>query len=340
MIGFKQPYNPAYAILENDLLQSSSGATFEQYSRFLTIENLKETHPYPEISDEDFNQFLRDAIASATAKGVQACFTGDDLKQSELLFRYEMKRNNPTLLQNNGDFVGYEFTTSKRKDLTNVVRKLIGDFSGTGTVKVLLLNSAKVTPVDSIELNITSNDATVKLVNWALPYGGEQLGGKWYIGYLTQGLAVQAMDRDWNMSSVASDFLCLNAQAIKVPGWNKEEMFDPEEIEYTAETHGLNFDISTREDFTSVVIDNPELFADVIGYQFAVDMVNMMLTTTVVNDVQRLQQRNLMLELEGINDTEQPGPNIIGLHARLATAIRRVRKSLKEQAQISRSIIA
>jgi len=339
VLGFEQPYNPTFAILEPDLLESLTGARFEQYSPYITVENIKETHPYPSISDSDLNAFLRKAIANATAKGLQSCFSGDDLKQSELLYKYEMRRVNPTLLENKGDFVGFELKTSKRKDLTNVVRKLVADFSGIGTVKVLLLNSASIQPVDSIEISIASKSATTKLVNWALPYGGEYLGGKWYIGYLNSGLTVNALDRNYDESNVKTNYLCADVEPIKVVGWDKEEMFDPEDVESTAETHGLNLDISTREDFTSVVIDNPELFKDVIGYQFAVDMVNQMLTTTTINDIQRLQRKNLLLELEGITGTDQPAPNIIGLHARLAMAIKKVRQSLKEQELITRSIL-
>lgn len=330
VVGFRQPYDPNYDILEAELIANTSGCVFEQFSSYVTVENIKETQPYAAITDEDFNSWLTDAEKDSIAKGLNQCFSGDDLIENALLYDRSPRKSSGELLSNDGDFVGYEITVSKRKDIAVFVNKLIAEFSGTGDVKILLFNDNLQTSIETKTITIASKSATESVVDWALPYANSVQGGKYYIGYLTDSLPVQAYDRQFDDSNVARCYNALNIQPIKVSGWNSETLFDISDIEYVSETFGLNFDISSYQDYTSIAINNKDLFVDVIGYQFAADMLGMMLTTTRKNGIERLQKGNILLELNG-NYTNEELPTVKGVNTKLAQAIKSVKEQLTDQ---------
>lgn len=330
VVGFRQPYDPNHDILEAALIANTSGCVFEQFSSYVTAENIKETQAYAAITDEDFNSWLTDAEKDSIAKGLNQCFSGDDILENALLYDNSPRKSSNELINNNGDFVGYEITVSKRKDIAVFVNKLIAEFSGTGDVKILLFNDNLNTPIETKIITIASKSATESVVDWMLPYANSVQGGKYYIGYLTDSLPVQAYNRQFDDSNVAHCYNALNIQPIKITGWNAEIMFDISDIEYVSETFGLNFDISSYEDYTSIAINNKGLFVDVIGYQFAADMLGMMLTSTRKNGVERLQKGNLLLELQG-NFTNEELPIVIGINAKLEKAIKSVKEQLTDQ---------
>jgi len=338
VVGFRQPYDPDYDILEAELLVNSSGCVFEQYTGYVTVQNIKETQEYNDISDEDFNSWLTDFEKDSISKGVGKCFTGDDLIENALLFDSGPRKSSDELLSNDTDFVGYEITVSKRKDIAVFVNKLVAEFEGTGDVKILLFNDNFVDPLETQTITIADKSSTESVVDWALPYANSIQGGRYYIGYLTDSLPVEAYNREYEDSNVQHCYNALHIQPIKVRGWNSETLFDIADVEYVSETFGLNFDISSYEDYTSIAVNNKNLFTDVIGYQFAADVLGLMYTSTRINGVKRLQKGNILLELNG-NYNNPELPTVQGIHDKLIAAIKSVKKQLTDQPIIQKNTI-
>lgn len=338
VVGFRQPYDPTYDILEAELLESSSGNVFEQFTGYVTVQNIKETQDYKDITDENFNLWLTDFEKDSISKGIGKCFTGDDLIENALLYDSGPRKSSDELLDNDGDFVGYEITVSKRKDIAVFVNKLIAEFEGTGDVKLLLFNDNFVEPLETQTITIADKSSTEAVVDWMLPYANSVQGGTYYIGYLTDSLSVQAYNRNYDGSNDQHCYNAMHIQAIKVTGWNSETLFDIADIEYVSETFGLNFDISSYEDYTSIAVNNKNLFTDVIGYQFAADSLGLMYTSTRKNGVERLQKGNILLELNG-NYTDAELPMIEGVNSKLTKAIDSVKKQLTDQPIIQKQTI-
>lgn len=327
VVGLRQSTHPDYDILDSTITASSSGEYFDQFSSYITVENIKNTQEYASITDENFNTWLTNKIKDSISKAIRQCFTESDLIENKLLYKYSTRKTTAQELDNGADFVGYEITVSKRKDLSAFINSIFTEFSGTGDVKLLLFNDNKVSTIQTETVSVTDKSALQTVVNWALPYANSVTGGKYYIGYLTNGLTVKALNRDFDSSNVKSCYSAVKVQAIKVPRWNAETLFDIDDVEYTDETWGLNFDISTFRDYTSLVLNNKNMFIDVIGYQFAADMLGQMITTTRTNGVERLQKGNLLLELQGNYNNEEL-PTFKGVNTKLKEAIAEVKKKL------------
>jgi hypothetical protein len=325
VVGLRQPYNPDYDILESTITASSSGQYFDQFSSYITVENIKDTQPYADISDADFNLWLTDKIKDSIVKGLQQCFNDEDLIENMLLFDNSIRKVTADQIANDGDFVGYEIDVAKSKDIKAVINKIITEFSGSGNVKILLFNDNLDSLLQSDTVTINSTNVQT-VVDWDLVYANSVAGGKFYVGYLTTGLIPLAYNRNYNDANHQNTFSMMGIQPIKVAGWNAETLFDIDDVEYVSETFGLNFDLSSYRDWTSLAVNNKDKFAEVIGYQFAVDIIGMMYSSIRTNSTERLQKGNLLIELQGgfINDEL---PVIIGVQAKLKKAIEEIKKT-------------
>jgi hypothetical protein len=328
VVGLRQPYDPKYAILDATLLVSSSGMYFEQYCSYVTIENLFNTQPFCYINSTNFNLTLTNAIKDSISKGIQSCFMENDIIENKLLYDYSNRKTSDYELVNGSDFVGYEITVSKRKDIKAIVNKVFTEFSGTGSLKLLLFNDNSVTTQQTKSITVTSKTALETVLNWELPYSNGVAGGKYYIGYLTNGLTPKAINREWNGSNRPNRYNALSIKPVKIPNWTTETLFDIDTVEYTANTYGLNFDISSYRDYTSIVVNNKNMFTDVIGYQFAADMLGLMIATNVETELP--VKGNLLLELQG-NFNSDNLPMVKGVMTKLTESIEIVKRKLTEQ---------
>jgi len=334
VVGFKQPVDPSFQILTDANKQSSSGKYFQDYSAYVTVQNLKETQSYPEISDSNFNEWIASEIENAAVTVCQTVFEDDDLIENKLLYDYANVKTN--LLENQGDFVGYEITTSKKKDIKAIINQIIAQFSGSGTVKILLFHSGFNAPLKTLDITISNSDMKSEEVNWELPYANDIKGGRWYIGYLTDGLTVKAVNREWDLANIPNIFKRIDIEPIKVKGHNTETLFYLDDVEYASETFGLNFDISVYRDFTSLIKQNANKMADAIGYQFAVNMVSMMLTSPRNNRIERLNKGNLLAELEGTVATERMPTSAQGIQSKLQNRIKDLKKYFYDEPRIQK----
>jgi len=326
VVGLRQPYSPEYSILTAPNIASSSGMYFDQFSSYVQVENIKETQPYADISDADFNLWLTDKIKDSISRGLNQCFNESDLIENRLLFDNSIRKVSSDLIANGTDFVGYEIEVCKQKDIKGVINKIITEFSGSGDVKILLFNDGLDATLQTETITINSTNVQT-VVDWDLMYANSVAGGKFYIGYLTDAITPQAYNRNYELANLQNSFSMMSIQPIKVSGWNAETLFDINDIEYVSETFGLNFDCSSYRDWTSLAVNDKNKFKDVIGYQFAADIIGMMYASTRTNGIERLQKGNLLIELQGgfVNDEL---PIVIGVQAKLLKAIEEVKKTL------------
>lgn len=323
LVGWRQPTIAEYAILDADNLASSSGLFVGDIAGQLTVKNIKNSQEDASISDDDFNDFLKNRMKSSFVNLAKAVFSDNDLIENKVLFPYE---NDWTkTLDNATDFVGYEIDVSKTKNINVVLNKIILSFDAVENVKILLFHSSMNALQNSKTIaTVASSDKHTSL-NWNLPANNSVVGGKYYIGYLRSGLTAKAFDRDYESASVANQFNCLGVSAIQVNGWDAETLFDVNDIEYVDKTWGMNFDFSSYKDFTSLIVENKDRFARGLQLQIAADLLNMIATSTRSNKDERFIKGDALLALNG-NNSNTDIPFSVGVLNQLKTEIKEIQK--------------
>lgn len=321
LIGWRQPINPTYAIIDATNLATSSGAYFQDFSALVTIENIKECQNYVSISDAQFNTLLGNMTKSAMNKVLDKVFQSHDFLENKILYPFESSWNYD--LENDTSFVGFELDQPTRRELIHVVNKVILSFDSVDTVKLLVFHSSKQEPIFTKEITTEANSDVEEVVDWNLTK--EYNGGKFYIGYLRSGLTAKAKNRDWDKANVRSCFNTLRIQPISVSGWDSETLFDVEDIDYESDTYGLNFDITAWKDYTNTIIQNKRKFVNALGLQVAVDVADLILKSTNSDRVQRISDTKVMLELEGVINNDVP--RVVGLRGKLQSEIKKLRSN-------------
>ena len=86
IVGFRQPYNPIYAIVDAPNLLSSSGY-FVNDNHYAKVEFIKDNQDYQEISDANFNELLRNMQKASISNICNQVFSDFDFIDRNLLFK-------------------------------------------------------------------------------------------------------------------------------------------------------------------------------------------------------------------------------------------------------------
>ena len=333
LIGWRQSFNPTYAIINAANLVSNSGSYFQDYSALVTIQNIKENQNYPEISNEDFNTLLSNLVKSGMVKVLNQVFQRNDFIENKVLYPFEQSWNDN--IDNTTSFVGYELTQPTRREMIHVINKIVLSFDSIDSVKILLFHSSTNAPIDSKTIATVANSDVNISLNWDLTK--EYNGGKFYIGYLRSGLTAKAKNRDWNSSNARACYNTLGIQPIIVTGWDAETLFDVETVQYESETYGLNFDITAWKDYTNSILQNLDKFVNALGLQVAIDIVDLIQKSTASNRDQRITSTMTLFELDGV--VNQDVPRVAGLRQKYQAEIKRLRNNFTDTPLLSKGTL-
>jgi hypothetical protein len=301
LIGFKQPFNPDYAIVDSSNQLSKSGY-FVTDNPYAKIEYIKDTQDYVSISDIDFNKVLKQIKQSSISNVCNQVFSDYDFLDRNLLFKNATKKVNTNVLPIG--FVGYRIEVGNTKNIAFKLNRVLLDFEGTGTIKLLLWNTASLVPLFSKEITIGS-DHQSEVLDWVLDNSNNTYKGDYYIGYNTDGLTVMPYARDYENGNVMSSFKYLNIEQISVANHNTEVLFDISTYDGLSEDPGLNFDISVFDDYTDFVINNAYLFARAIQLDCQIQCIQLYLASLRSNLNQAMSAQlyeKIMIELEGTSE--------------------------------------
>ena len=334
VVGFRQPTATDYNIVDATNLATSSGLLFQSVSKYVTIKNIKDCQEDRSISDVNFNTYLTNMVRDAATQIMHSIFAERDVMENNIL--YDGVYDRDLLAANDTSFVGFEINMANEKTLTTLINSVTLDFNANETVKLLLFNSNQNALINSESITVVGKQSTEKVLNWVLPFVNSIKGGRWYIGYLNSGLTAQAYNRD----DARNYFHCIGINPVKITGWNTETMFDQSVVEYDSYNNGLNFDIATMRDWTSVIVQNKIRFAQAISLQVGVGVIETMIATTRSNATQRANIGSLQLELNGNYGEIENLSKSYGLVNKLKYEIRRLREFFVEQPLIERGTLS
>jgi hypothetical protein len=191
LVGFRQSTLLSYSsILDTDNIASSSGLYVNDISGLLTTKNIYNCQENSDITNSDFNTYLKNRMKSSFVTLLNSVFTQKDMLENRVLYNYENDFN--TKLTNDVSFVGYEINVSKSKDINVILNKIMLTFDTEEEIKIILFHSSKNAIQQFKEITTSKDSEKQESLNWNLPAFNGVSGGKWYIGYLRSGLTAQA----------------------------------------------------------------------------------------------------------------------------------------------------
>ena len=300
LVGLQNPADPEYALVDADNQEARSGRTATE-NPYCKIKYLKETQDDYDVTPEQFNNYLKGLQNKAISDVVDHVLVEPSYIDRQLLYQYP---NNKVVAEVLPDgFVGYKIQKSIEKNVAFEITRCFFEFFCTGTINLLLFNSSNSLPIFEQEVVITGSNQVADL-NWRVDNTDGYFQGDFYFGYFTDGLTVQPVDRDYELSNKRSVITHLHFTPIAVPNITTPgELFNLDDIDNTSECYGLNPDVTVFYDYTDLIIQNEMLFAPAIQLQFIINCVQAYISSSRSNRTERLSQDQLSLviaQLEGI----------------------------------------
>jgi hypothetical protein len=327
LVGWKQSINPDYPTLDTQNLTTSSGRVFNS-NAFVKLESIFDTEDYDETSEAQFNASLLELQKTAVTNVMDEVFNKIDYIDRQLLYQ---NPNNKTKTDNlpNG-FVGYRIYQNLDKTQAFEITRCLLEFEGAGDITLLLYNSAKSEPLFTKDVTISSNMQEVVL-DWRLDNTDSFYKGEYYFGYLTNGVSVVPVRREWQSANVMSCITGVSFDSIEVdytPTTN--ELFDLDDIESSSECWGLNPDVTVFDDYTDLIIQNKFLFSYAIELQGQIKSIEKYIATLRSNANERITNdyyNKIIIELDGLNNENIRKK---GLREILVAEISKVKEEIKK----------
>ena len=329
LVGFKQPDDPNFFVLDSTNLASSSGY-FVNDNPFAKLELLRDTQDYSEIDVAQFNAKLVSVMNSSINSVVSSVFSGvgsQDYLDSDQLFKYPMNRVNLESIPDG--FVYEKIDVYKKTDIGIEISSVILDFDGTGDIEIRLYSTAKVSPVFTQTVTITEKSQTIDL-NWKIDNTDGVIGGELYFGYDNTGLSVTPFKRDYDQSTIRSNYSCLRTNSGLISGFTGNDIWDLTKDTSISSTTGLNPYITMFNDFTDRAINNKSLFAEAINMECQIQFLNEYVASTRSNKSARLSKQVVSNIISETVVTDSGASFSKGLKPSLEAMIDRVQKQINK----------
>jgi hypothetical protein len=337
-VGFRQPFEPAYQIVDSDNNQSDSGLYFQDANDFVTIQNIKDCQNYKDIEDDDFNDYLEILQKDAILKVCQKVTANEsNLIQDVNLYPYEKSFTNT--LDPASRFVVFQIEPTKRTDIINKIKWIEICLDSVRTFNIYLYNSNKPgSPIKTQPVTTVANQATiVNITDWFIADDTTHKGGNFYWGYFEDDLAgAKAIKKDYELSDYRIDtqYYCIKPVTMNYSGTT----IDVESVTEQTDTFGLNFGMSTYNDYTELLISNQSSLWQCIQYQMAERVLRLIVTSIRSNITERLNKEhvgNINFYLYG--DREQ---GIEGIEGMLKRSIKDLKRTLFYKPLISKATLS
>ena len=324
LVGFRQPLNPDYAILDADNLASRTGL-YVNDNEFAKVEFLHDSQDYAQITDADFNEYLNNKQKESIVNVCNAVFDESDFIDRGLFYKYAQNKVSTETLPDG--FIYYRLRLSEDKNIAINFKRVLLDFDGTGDITLYLFNTASKHPLKTKIITITTDHQEVQL-DWIIDNTDGIYKGEYFIGYFTQGLTVRPFTRDYRESIILSSFTYLDIFTCLAPNHSTPTLFDLLIEEYTSVTTGLNFDITVFEDYTDLIINNDFLFSRAILLDLQINCLSTILASSRSNHNERMGNVTLariLSEIEG-----QSGQGVMKIEGLRPNLVRRINEISKE----------
>lgn len=331
-VGWRQPTLTGYDIINSENLQSDSGLFFQDSHPYVTVKNIKEAQEDKDVSDSDFNDYLKSIQETSISNACNSILNGkSDFIQSVNLYPYE--KSFKDTIDKRGKFVGFIFEQRQSVGLIAKVPWVELSFDEDVSFDIHLFNSNLKEPIQTQSVTASAYESVIVNLDWFIADDTDHKGGNFYIGYYEDDLGTaKALKKNFDLSNlqVYTKCYCIRPVSLDVDA----SVIDVTTLINESDTFGLNIGIEVYNDYTELIIRNKNLFWNAIYFQAAEKVLNTLLTSTRSNRTQRtntLDANQILFALYGDANT-----GIKGIDSKLKMAIHDVRKTLFYKPKISR----
>lgn len=297
LVGYRQPTNPDYAIIDIDNQDSISGLYIND-NPYAKLEYLKDSSDYAKASDAEFNAYLKILKETAITNVCNQVFNQPDFLDRNLIYTKALNKtvSNETTLPSG--FVGYRIIIDEKKNVAFRINKAIFEFVKSETIQFMVFNSSLKDPILSVEVEVTQFNH-IEIIDKSI----NDLGfykGIFYIGFVTNG--IKTYKRNFSDSSFMSELTNLTIDKIKVDSYVGSELFDLDSVTQISDYAGFNLDITVFEDYTDFIITNKSMFSRAIYLDSVIICLNTYIASLRSNGNERSANElysRIMLEIEG-----------------------------------------
>lgn len=303
-----QDYNPDEYYTKNTIvqydnnlykaLQDSSG-------------NCPDNEPESWIKTSLFSEWLENKTKASIQKAIMR-YCNEKASQStykalcENKVLFEGTGRLADTVKNKNNIVGFEIIPIRAKGITTKINKIGLQFTEPGEYTLYLMHSSMNAPVRVIRLikRLKNSMEWFSFDDLYLPYQSENngAGGSWYLCYsqseLPENSKAIRKDKDWSKQPCSS---CSRSELITWLAWSKYlevhpffineelvprnnpdiqcfendlELWDIENNQYTYDNnYGINLEVTIGCDITDFIIEQKNIFQDIIAKQVAIDML-------------------------------------------------------------------
>lgn len=326
-VGWRQPTQPEYAILTEPNITTKSGRYFQDTHAAVSIQNIKDCQLDADISDSDFNLMLEDLQKGVILEMLSAIFTTREVVDTIQTYDREPDIAD-TLIANQNKFVGYRIDIGKSSDFVVALTQVGLYFNADATFELKCFVDNKLQPIWTKEVTAIGGEVTiVDVSDLVLSYMSDKTRSRtFYIGYFQQDLGyAQAWDEEVNVYNCG--------QLWRADTFESEPTVDGVKFQtpvtYSSLNYGLNLQFTSYRDYTNLIVANTPLFDTAIGLQMAAKVLELILTSTRSNSVQRMTNEmlgDIYRDLNTEGPTEQK-PYAPGIKARFLGEILKLQKS-------------
>ena len=327
IVGFNQPFNPDFAIIDTNNQVSRSGYKVDDLE-FVKVEYIKDTQDYKDISNANFNAMLKRMQEEAITNVCNLVFASKPAyTDRNLLYRFASNKTTPINLPDG--FVGYRIHVSDEKNVAFKITRVLLEFAGNPTFKLMLFNTAKPdAPLFEKDITI-SNIQQEEVLNWVVNNDGTYYKGEYRLGYIIDN-TITPYERKYENANILSCYTYLNIQPVKVPGHSGTTLFDLKDDEGLSEYCGVNPDITVYDDYTDLIVQNEHLFARAIYLDFGIRCLSQISSSIRSNRNERIGMEMLGRVIATVEGQSGEGlATISGLKPQLRGVIKQLRKEIE-----------
>lgn len=303
LVGWKQPTSSFPFVLDAENKASTSGR-FINDNQFVKLAYILATQDNKSITETQFNALLKEFYRTGLINMLDKVFDKPDFIDRQLLFKNPNNKQETEDFPNEAGFVGYQIKPDQyQNNYAFEITRTVLEFKNTGTLKLLLYNSAKNEPIQTKTVEVTSELEVVDL-NWILDDTDGIYRGEYFFGYRFDGLALAPIEREYEQANIMSNITGMYVHSVYAPQALETELFDLEDVDNVSEHWGLNLDISVFKDYTDLLLRNKHIFSNALQQSIQVVVLESFKSTLRSNREQRISDdmmRDILVELNGIN---------------------------------------
>lgn len=321
-VGWRQSTLTGYDIVDAENLASASGYYFQDGSKLVTIKNIHEVQENDDISNDDFNTYLRTLQSACITDVLNKTFSGKpSFLENVSLFPYEQDYSNVMTL--GSKFRGFKIDVGNNNRVLNQITSISLSFDAEDTFNIYLYHSSKKTPIQTKSVTVTAGEDTKVVLNWELPKRTKtRNGGVYYLGYNESEVTASPYLRDYDAANfqVPSNLACIDLLTLDI----NAGVIDVNSDTAQSDPGGISFEMSSYTDYTDLIVENLTLFDRAVMMQMAASVLEQIVFSTRSNITERITKGTQSAAYTQLNGLE----NAKGLYTRIGWELSSLKKQL------------